>query len=373
MCRSITQFFFGFLIVILLIPTVLSTIFVYQGLNQGFYQRGLEQSGIYEALPELISEELDANVRDISVSSEVSDVDIDSEAIRELTGKVLESVVPVIADPVFVQNIVDNNLDNTFKYLNSEVEELYVYIPKQELLRRVNESVDVLFTEVLTDEFNNFSSLEICTADQLQELIDNPPESFDSIPCIPDFAAEDFDIQDLSKVNTDIDLAISEVLDGPDNMEISLFAEQYNLEGYEETEQSLLEARQTIRIVRVGMLFAWAGIALMIAVFLLLSRGDIWHRIQAISVPIAFSGAILGLIGIGAVASVDFLEARILNESLADLPPSLAISMSNLLEYSVNSLLTPIAIIGVVMLVVSVLLIVGLHYMPRTKQSSLEA
>ena len=131
MCRQISHIFVGFVLIVLAFPGLLLTVLTVQLLNPDFYQNTLERSGLYATLPDMISE---VAAKEFAVQlSQQNQLPLADE---QFIARAVQEVTPVLLDDVFIQDIVDNNIDNIFGFLRGGDEELMIYIPKEELRQR---------------------------------------------------------------------------------------------------------------------------------------------------------------------------------------------------------------------------------------------
>lgn len=380
MCRSITKFFFGFLLFLFLIPAVVASIIVARVFDANFYTSSLEATGIYEQLPELVASQLKSEIDNVQLPEIEGSLTVDQD---ELATRIIEEVVPVVVDSQLIKSIVEDNIENVFGFLNGVEEDLYVSIPRADLKQKLDTAFTILFDEILPAYGEE---LPVCTEQQLRELYESGNVSAEQITCVPDFIdlEGEFDFSEFKdQLLLELETSAAGFFDGPERLPLEDFIREMDELAAsadstqsadidtefpdEDVQQALELARDGFRLAQIAMVVMWVVVVIITVLYFLTATGDIWHRTKSTLIPIGLSGAVISLIGLVISASFNIISSYLPMATEEEIPEEFIDGMLRLIEAMSRNFATPIIIVGIVMFIVAILGWYGLRYLPDSR------
>jgi hypothetical protein len=148
-------------VVLVTVPTIYALTLVYTFLDPNYYKQTLANSGVYHTINDSIQVGVDQVVEEQTAAFPGS-----WDPLLERIADITRTQISQATNTEFVTPFVDRNIDNFFDYLNGKAEDIYLYIPKQQLRTIALDTIDRLETEV-TDYLE---SLPPCTPGQMAEF-----------------------------------------------------------------------------------------------------------------------------------------------------------------------------------------------------------
>lgn len=354
---------FPLLIILLIITPLVNTAF-----DGETYKNIVSDSDIYTDATELIvegvSEQVDTGLDKEFGEAYGADVIIDQELLDQ-TKVVLTGIIESITTEELVQDTVETNIDNIFDYLNQESDELFIYLPKEELLDNVK-------AEIPNIEFSVAGlilSYPSCNDEQINQFA-SATDSTDSIviDCIPDEIKNQFLANfDLGTQINDIIVQLeeeSELLQLEDQVELAEFLkavdEESSPEQIDQDISELNDAVDGIEFLRTILIAVWVIFIILVILSIAVAEVPLPVSFRAPGLLIGITSALMLLpllIAQSAINSNVLTSERISEEiDNEDVPVVFIDKLVEILRAVSDSVINPMIMFCLLMFVVGALM-----------------